>query len=52
MLIEENKDLQSHFQDILNKDDFSIIGELFDKDYMNHIVKFRGFEGIIYGSKI
>jgi steroid delta-isomerase-like uncharacterized protein len=42
----ENKAIQYRFQDIWNQGDFSIIEEIWDKDFINHNVKAKGFEGI------
>ena len=46
MSTEENKAIQLRFQDIWNQGDFSIIEEIFNKDYLNHSVKVKGFESI------
>ena len=46
MSTEENKAIQLRFQDIWSQGDFSIIEEIFDKDYLNHSVKVKGFESI------
>ena len=46
MSTEKNKTIQRRFQDIWNKGDFSIIEEIWDKDFVNHNVKAKGFESI------
>jgi steroid delta-isomerase-like uncharacterized protein len=46
MSTEENKAIQRRFQDIWNQGDFDIIEEIFNKDYLNHSVKVKGFESI------
>ena len=46
MSTEENKAIQRRFQDIWNQGDFSIIKEIWDKDFINHNVNAKGFEGI------
>lgn len=46
MTIEENKAIQRRFQDIWNKGDFSIIEEIYDKDFINHNVDAKGFDAI------
>jgi len=46
MSTDVNKAIQHRFQDIWSKGDFSIIEEIFDKDYINHSVKVSVFEGI------
>ena len=46
MSLEENKTIQRRFEDIWNQGDFSIIEKIWDKDFINHNVKAKGFEGI------
>ncbi len=46
MSLEENKAIQRRFQDIWNQGDFNIVEEIWDKDFINHNVKAKGFEGI------
>ena len=46
MSTEENKAIQLRFQDIWNQGDFSVIEEIFNKDYLNHSVKVKSFESI------
>ena len=46
MSTEENKTIQRRFQDIWNQGDFSIIEEIWDKDYINHSVKAKGLDAV------
>ena len=46
MSTEQNKAIQRRFQDIWNQGDFSIIKEIWDKDFINHNVKAKGLEAI------
>jgi len=46
MSTEQNKAIQRRFQNIWNQGDFSIIKEIWDKDFINHNVEAKGLEAI------